>query len=308
MPLKLSTLYFFIMLLSFTACKKTTVTQNTLIPSYTEVPTVLVENYINRIYIDLLGREPLDVEMDSEVIYLRNNDLTFASRKALVLKLQTDTTFREGEISYKHAYYHQIYDKCKGRMLEGASEYEIQHQISLLADAIRRDSLAGNYEQLMLNKYEQQKLIDVIEAEALYMHDSISLGTVLGSMANNKIYDIINMNTFNFIRASFDNIFFRFPTDHEFYTCFDIVEYNQSGVLWGKSAQNKEEMISLWINSQEFLNGQVVWLYQALLARNPTSQEMAYGIQSLYENDDIQKLEREIIATDEYAHFTYINK
>ena len=308
MPLKLSTLYFFIMLLSFTACKKTTVTQNTLIPSYTEVPTVLVENYINRIYIDLLGREPLDAEMDSEVIYLRNNDLTFASRKALVLKLQTDTTFREGDISYKHAYYHQIYDKCKGRMLEGASEYEIQHQISLLADAIRRDSLAGNYEQLMLNKYEQQKLIDVIEAETLYMQDSISLGAVLGSMANNKIYDIINMNTFNFIRASFDNIFFRFPTDHEFYTCFDIVEYNQSGVLWGKSAQNKEEMISLWINSQEFLNGQVVWLYQALLARNPTSQEMAYGIQLLYENDDIQKLEREIIATDEYAHFTYINK
>lgn len=308
MSFKLMRFYLILSIIFFAACKKTTVTQNTLIPSYTEVPTVLVENYINRIYIDLLGREPLDVEMDSEVTYLRSNDLTFASRKSLVNRLQTDTIFREGEISYKHAYHHQIYDKSKARMIEGASEFEIQHEISLLEDAIRRDSLAGNYEQLMLDKYEQQKLIDIIEAEALYMHDSISLGKMLGSMANNKIYDIINMNTFNFIQASFDNIFFRFPTDHEFYTCFDIVEYNQSGVLWGKSAQNKEEMINLWINSQEFLNGQVVWLYRSLLARDPNSQEMAYGIKSLYENDDIQKLEREIIATDEYAHFTYINK
>jgi hypothetical protein len=308
MSFKLMRFYFILTILFFAACKKTTITQNTLIPSYTEVPTVLVENYINRIYIDLLGREPLNVEMDNEVSYLRSNELTFASRKSLVNRLQTDTTFREGEISYKHAYYHQIYDKSKARMIEGASEYEIQFAIDQLNRPIYDDSMAGNFEQMMIKKHEQEKLRDILYAEALYMNDSISLGTMLGAMANNKIYDIINMNTFNFIQASFDNLFFRFPTDHEFYTCFDIVEYNQSGLLWGKSAQNKEEIINLWINSQEFLNGQVVWLYQSLLARDPNSQEMAYGIKSLYENDDIQKLEREIIATDEYAHFTYINK
>lgn len=296
-------------LLIFFGCKKDAlIIEHTLIPSYTEVPTVLVENYVNRMYIDLLGREPLDAEMANDVSFLRSGELTFNTRVALITKLQSDTTFREGELSYKHAYYHQIYDKSKGRMIEGASEHEINHEISLLQGAIIRDSLAGNEEQVMIHKYEQQKLIDVLNAELLYQNDSITLGTMLGQMANNKIYDIINMNSFNFIQASFDNLFFRFPTQHEFYTCFDIVEYNNSGILWGDTAQNKEEMISLWINSQEFMNGQIIWLYQAYHARNPTSAEMAHGMSKLYIEENIQELEQEIIATDEYAHFTYINK
>ena len=36
-------------------------------PYYNEVSDVLINNYINRIYIDLIGREPLDAEMEPEI-------------------------------------------------------------------------------------------------------------------------------------------------------------------------------------------------------------------------------------------------
>jgi hypothetical protein len=294
-------------LLAF-GCKKETITEKVSIPSYSEIPTVLVENYINRIYIDLLGREPLDIEMDSEVTFLRSGELSINSRIVLIKNLQQDTTFREGEINYRHAYYNQLYNKCKGRMIEGASAYEINHEINLLSNAIGRDTNTVNDEAVQLLIYERQKLIDVIEAEELMRLDSITIGNALGKMADNKIYDIINMNTVNFLDASFDNLFFRFPTNHERNVCFDIVEFNESSILWGRPAQNKKELIDLWINSLEFLNGQVIWLYQSLYARVPNTAEMAYGMDLLRTEGNIQKLEQKIMSTDEYAHFTYQNK
>ena len=294
-------------LFALMSCKKEERIVPVSVPSYEEVPTVLIENYINRIYIDLLGREPLDSEMTKETAYLRANKLSKSSRVALAHHLQSDTSFKENEISYRYTYYHQLYNKCKARMIEGASAYEIQFEINLINADIARDSATENYEAIALKLYERQKLQDVIDAEHLYRQDSISLGQVLGRMANNKIYDIINMNTFNFVRASFDNLFFRFPTDPEFHTCFDIVEYNQAKLLWGKPAQNRKELIDLWVNSNEYLNGQVIWTYQGLLARYPNSKEMAEGMTLLYNGGSQQELEQQIIATDEYAHFTYIN-
>lgn len=294
-------------------CKKTETNTTTIFKSiddYREIPTVLVENYVNRMYIDLLGREPLDKEMENDVAYLRSGDLSQATRISLIKKLQFDTTFSDGEESYKRKYFNQIYNKSKGRMIEGASEAEISKEISLLARPIYDDSIAGNFEAMEIKKYERQKLYDLLDAELDYMNDSISFGDMLGRMANNKIYDIINMNTFNFVRATFDNIFFRFPTDDEFHTCFDIVEYNQARLFWGKPAQNKLELINLWINSNEFLNGTVTWLYKSLLARNPNTYEMAYGMIILNNPENqhaIQELEQFIISTDEYAHFTYLN-
>ena len=41
--------------------------------TYGGIPTILLENYVNRIYIDLLGREPFDAEMQRDVQYLRSN-------------------------------------------------------------------------------------------------------------------------------------------------------------------------------------------------------------------------------------------
>ena len=76
------------------SCKREdNIIPNNNAPYYGEIPTLLLENYVNRCYIDLLGREPLDDEMIEDVQFLRDNEVTVESRDQLLYKLQFDTTF-----------------------------------------------------------------------------------------------------------------------------------------------------------------------------------------------------------------------
>ena len=87
-------------ILFISSCKKDSdIIANNNAPYYGEIPTILLENYVNRIYIDLIGREPLDNEMLSDVQFLRDADITLESRDSLLYKLQFDTTFVEGDFS-----------------------------------------------------------------------------------------------------------------------------------------------------------------------------------------------------------------
>jgi hypothetical protein len=90
--------------LAFTACEK----EPRLIPDNNApdgdyVPTVLIENYVNRMYIDLLGREALDSEMIRDVQLLRDDSLGVESRTQIIYRLQHDNTSVPGDSSYKHA-------------------------------------------------------------------------------------------------------------------------------------------------------------------------------------------------------------
>ena len=90
------------------------------------VPTVQVENYVNKIFIDLLGREPLNEEMTREVQVLRDSSLSYESREFLITKLMTDDTYIEGDSSYKTAYYRRFYETVKAKLCEGAPDSELQ--------------------------------------------------------------------------------------------------------------------------------------------------------------------------------------
>ena len=88
---KLLILSFIILVLS--SCKKDNVLiGNNDAPYYGGVPTVMVEFYVNRVFIDLIGREPFDEEMENEVAFLRSYDLSMEGRDSLIIKLQTDIT------------------------------------------------------------------------------------------------------------------------------------------------------------------------------------------------------------------------
>ena len=98
-------LYITILLILSLACKKNkdNVIEDNNIPAYSEVPTIAIENYVNRLFIDLVGREPVDTELTKYVNYLKANDLNLRSSDSLCKFIQTDTTARElGQ--FKEAY------------------------------------------------------------------------------------------------------------------------------------------------------------------------------------------------------------
>jgi hypothetical protein len=272
-------------------------------PYYSEVSDLLIENYIQRVYIDQIGREPFNSEMASERMMLKASDLSFEAREAMILKLQTNTDFIEGDISYKHAYYNRLYEQGKARFMEAASNAEIQEVMGPIASGILPDSLNGNWEGVAERYFQLAKLQAVLDSEQDYFNGEIEFANMCAFMVYNAVYDEINMNTFNFVNATFDNLFFRYPTNDEFYAGFNMIEYNQPASLLGKSGQNKDEFITILVESRAFYEGLIVWSYQILLAREPSTAETNQLMIDLWLDHDLQKVQRAIMITDEYAHF-----
>ncbi|MCF8278170.1 MAG: hypothetical protein K9J17_15695 [Flavobacteriales bacterium] len=297
-------LFLLSILLVATGCKKDPdLVPDNDAPYYSEVSDLLIENYINRVYIDQIGREPLDAEMNAERETLKAADLSLEAREAMILKLQTNQQYIPGDISYKHAYYNRLYEQGKARFMEAASNAEIQEVMGPIASGILSDSLNGNWEGVYDRHQAVRKLQSVLNSEEDYMNGAIGIGEMCARMINNAVYDEINMNTFNFINASFDNLFFRYPSQSEFYSGFNMVEYNQPGTLLGASGQNKTEYIDILVRSREFYEGLIVWSYQVLLAREPSTAETNNLMVDLWVDHDLQKVQRAIMVTDEYAHF-----
>jgi hypothetical protein len=272
-------------------------------PYYSEFSDLLIENYINRVYIDQIGREPFDSEMNSERQTLKAADLSFEAREAMILNLQTNTDFIPGDGSYKQAYYNRLYEQGKARFMEAASNAEIGAVMGPIASGLVNDSLNGNWEGIYMRLEQIEKLQAVLDSEEAYMNGEIEIKDVCAAMINNAVYDEINMNTFNFVNASFDNLFFRFPTEQEFFAGFNMIEYNQPANVLGQTGQNKDEYVEILVNSREFYEGLIVWSYQILLAREPSTAETNALMIDLYADHDLQKLQRAIMITDEYAHF-----
>ena len=273
-------------------------------PYYDGVPTVVIENYINRLFIDLIGREPLDTEMNEELAVLKDADLSISAREELIEKLQMDTNYLPGDSSYKHAYYMRFYEMSKARLLEAVADHEINSEfINRILSTAFADSLAGDSFGLEINNHKVLLLKKVLAIPREYRLDSIGIKDVYSRLLNNAVYDEINMNTFNFLRASFNDLFFRYPTQSEFDKGYSMIEYDQSEILFGVSGQNKGDFISILVNSKEFYEGMVKWLYQTLLAREPSTTEVVGHMQTFYVDHDVQKLQRNIMATDEYANF-----
>jgi hypothetical protein len=296
----------FITILS--SCRKEETIPNNTPPYYDEISTILIENYVNRIFIDLLGREPLDIEMEEEVKYLRDGDLQMEFRDSLITKLMInstlDTVIGDSSAIYKIAYYHRIYDMTKARMIEGASNEYIQEEIANIEQLILNDSLmGGNQSSIDKKRFAVNKLKNIISSENQYMNGEIEIDEVYARMLYNDIYDQINMNTFNFVNASFDDLFFRFPTAEEFDNGFFMIENDESRLLFNFPGQNKLDYIEILTNSREFYEGMINWVYLTMLSREPTTLEKGQIMETFFYDHDLQEVQKRVLMTDEYAHF-----
>jgi hypothetical protein len=111
------------------------------------------------------------------------------------------------------------------------------------------------------------------------------------------------MNTFNFINAAFDNLLFRFPTQYEFNEAYTMIENNTAQIMLNSSGNNKADFCQIISDSRGFYQGVIIWTYRSLLARDPSTQEIDFLMMTFYQNHDFQWIQRQIMQTNEYAHF-----
>lgn len=276
---------------------------NNQAPWYDGVPTVLVENYVNRLFIDLLGREPIDSEMDEHVAFLRAGNLSLSTREALITRLQTDTVPVAGDSSYASVYYKRLYEQMKVRLIEGASDADIGSEIGILQQGALVDSLNGDLVAMLQKQAEMRKYENILRSQWDYRYGLVNLDSMCAWMVNNGIYDFINMNSFNFINATFDNLYFRFPTQSEFQRAYVMVDASQSASLFGQTGTHKDDYIRIVIGQREFWQGLVIWAYKTMLARDPGSAEVFQAMQQLQQGRDFHLTLSNILKTDEYANF-----
>ncbi|MGB0424783.1 MAG: hypothetical protein ACPGED_10675, partial [Flavobacteriales bacterium] len=247
--------------------------------------------------------EPIDTEMNAEVQTLEEADLSMNSRTSLVNKLMFNTAPLPGDSSYNAAYFNKLYENLKARLLEGASEGTLDFYYGLYYQQALADSINGNFTSYEINKAEAEKILDVQVSKYQLRAESIEIDEALRRMVYNAVYDEINMNSFNFINATYDDLFFRFPTDSEFNSAYEVVEFNQPNIVMGELANNKIEYVNIIINNSEFDEGMIIWAYESLLARSPTSNEVFDLIPNFQETNDFQRVQRLIMISDEYAGF-----
>lgn len=272
-------------------------------PYYGEVSDVRIRNYINRSFIDLIGREPFDTEMEAWLISLKAGGLQAAVRGSMLVALQSDTTFVEGDGSYRNAYYDRLYEAKKSRFIEAASDAEIIEVRGPIAAGIQGDSVQGNFEGVAARRQQLARIDALMASAAEYRDGLIDINEMCARMIDNAVYDLIHMNTFNFVNATFNDLFFRYPTGAEFEQGYNMIEHNQAGVILGRSGQNKSEYVGILTEVDAFYEGLVIWTYQVLLARNPSTLETNHHMTDLVEDGDFQKLQREVMKGDEYAQF-----
>ncbi|MEM8886731.1 MAG: hypothetical protein AAGD28_02015 [Bacteroidota bacterium] len=272
-------------------------------PPYAGVDELTVQNFINRAYIDLIGREALDSEMDKDLAYLQLRELDPLAIDTFLQKLQRDTTVRSGGMSYRQAWAWQLYVRAKARIIEGEADDEIEFDISQLEQKYEKDSLLGNEIGMAFAEQEILKLEALLGAAQEIEASNMSMSELYRRMIHNEIYDEINMGSFNYVNATFDDLFFRFPTQAEFEAGFDVIEFNRSRIVLGENCQSKREYAEVLSSSREFHEACIEADFLSFLGRSASHEEMLELLPVLFVEQDYERVQRIIMKNKDYAGF-----
>lgn len=276
---------------------------NNKIPNYKGVSTIRIENYVQRMFIDMLGREATDVERVAFAKQLRSADLQDSCRLRLAKILIWDTTYRIGDSSYRHAFAQRVYDISKARFLEGVSDPSIDQFLGNLDFGIAVARLNGDSISVYRYINAKAQYVNVLNSRHSFRKKTSDYRTMCAAMMNNGIYDGINMNTFNFVNAVFDNCLMRKPSKYEFDRSYQIIERNVPSDIFSRWAANKSEYCDAIVQSDAFHEAQIRWFYYILLQREANTAEVSASFYPFYAKHQIESVIEKILITDEYAQF-----
>ena len=260
-------------------------------PPYNEVTTVQIQNYINKIYIDLIGREPLPLELEDDTEFLKNNHLSLESRNQLLDQLMTNPM-----------YFDRFFDVYSTAYLNGIGQQDIIGQIFLYGAQQEQAEQMGNYALVQYLQIEIDKLNSLLTAGDDYKNADININEFMQRVCYNYFYDQINMGSENFVLSCFENFLKRFPTESERVSGITMVDGFSSQLLL-KDGSTKRDFIEIITSDPGFFEGLTIDIYQQLLARNPSSEEMNDATLSLSQDADYQAIQKSVIADSEYAGF-----
>jgi hypothetical protein len=271
-----------------TGCKKNDIIidDNTAPPDST-VSTLLVENYVTKCYISLVGREPSEQEETTAIATLKSDNLSIASRKFVLNTIVANVEYRTKVLEFNSI-------KLLNGLLDVAA---LQGQIDNYIFLQQQPEYANLYDEIQA---VIDNLILLRDSPAAFVNGEFGLEEIHRRLVSNDIYDQINMGSFNFVLSMFNNFLFRDPTGDEHDAGITMVD-GFVAVVFFETANSKEEFTDIFLHSDDYYEGQVRELYFRYLFREPTSEEQSYHSVRYKESSNYERLQIDILSTDEFA-------
>lgn len=277
---------FCVVLLVVLSCKKevlNTIDGNTP-PDDLTVSYEIRNQYIERVYITVLGRKPTESESTTARTIIDADPRDSSLRYQFVTSLHSS---RSASI--------KRWDDIRSELLESVdTTYVVQ--------------LIANIQVLMQGAPPNQQFLYQMEIDRLerihYAVDSLYSGAYTHAelhryAIDNPIYDDINMGSENFVVSSFDHFFYRYPTQFELESAKRMVEGFRD-ILFLQSGEGKSDYLTIFFDSDAYAEGQVRYVFTNYLFREPSSSELQ-GQRMLFESDgDFMGLRARVMSTDDY--------
>lgn len=253
-------------------------------PDYT-IENTTIENYINKLYISAIGREPTETEFTSDYSVFRESNLSNESREIVI----------DGILN-KEEYNNNLFKLESEHLLLGLDTADINQNIFVLNILL---STANGIDSIYFaeNLARMLKLQEVLPGLS---NGSISTIEMHKRMVNNNFYDEINMGTENFVISMFQSFMQRYPTNSELDNGKLMVNDNNSSVFF-VPGNGKEDFINIFIGSDEYYSGQTNILFNRYLFRNPTSEESVNYSLDYINSQNYKLLQRRILSTNEFV-------
>lgn len=282
-------LYLIVLLAGFLfSCNKTedvTIPGNTPPPDYT-IDSSTIQLYINKAYINILGREPLTTEKTTATALLNAHNFSVTDRQQFI-----------ATITAKPDYPRNLYNVARIEYLQNLDSSEIESQIYLFTFLLSQPQYAPLYDVL----HSEIDRMNLLKRTVNDMNNgTLDYRGMLKRCVNNYFYDQINMGSENFVVSTFQNFLFRYPTTEQLTNGKTMVD-GLDAIFFLHTGNSKSDYIDIFFNSDDYYEGQVRNLFKKYLFREPNSAEIHYYAAIYKSTNEYKNLQQEVFATDEYA-------
>ena len=275
----------FICLLSISCKKETQTVSGNTAPPDTTIESVVYDRFVNKSYIEVLGREPDSIELAWSLNVLKSAKLNTASRTLFL-----DSVF------VKSQYASHTFDKWNIDLLNNLDTSQIATFVSVFTNALADTAYQSQWPDITK---ELNKLILLRTAPSDYANHLITIRELQKRMINNYFYDQINMGATNFVNASFIQLLLRNPTLQEQTAAVNILG-GVYAILFLQSGASKDDYLNIFFTSKDYYEAAVVRAYNDFLLRAPVSYEMTAAATKYKSSGDYEQMQKDILSSNEF--------
>jgi len=269
----------------FTSCESEEVIPDNTAPPDQTIENITISDYVNRVYVSVLGREASSSEKSTGFDILRQNNLSSASRAQFL-----------DQVFSSPGYLPHLYDFARTELLNNLDTADITLYLAIFnfyANDTSQQIFWDTY------RYEIERLDSLQRVPADLANHLIDITHLHKRCVNNFFYDQINMGTENFVISSFQHFLNRYPTENELSEGKKMVD-GTPAILFLRSGQTKAEFLDIFFTSRDYYEGLAINLYNRFLLRSPTSIEMGNAAQAFDNTRDYIQMQKDILSTNEY--------